>query len=490
MPMKKLFTFLFLNALVVSIYAQTGATCAEAAVISSVPYSATGLTTVGTAYASLPCSGSGFTNYMSGNDYVFSFTPSATTDYSIKLTNTSYAVGLFVTNLCPDDPSVQCIANNNSPTGNPSLVTNLTSGQTYYIIVSSISMAAAQTNFDISINICNGVPVSSFTFAQNAHDVTFTNTSTDATNYEWYFGDELLPPPYSQGDTAVNPTHTYASYGDFVVTLISYNACGATDTLTDTISIVCPGTMPHAAFTYNNSGLTVSFTNQSVDAVSYGWYFGDELIPMTPTDINANPSHTYQQYGTFDVTLIATNECGNDTLILSVTITCPGNLPVASFTMIQNGATVDFTSTSTDATSWSWFFGETDIFPYLPGDSTENPSHTYIANGTYTVNLIVSNECGSDTISQTVTITGLGISSSKFEHLSVYPNPANDFVNINFENIHNAIVEVKDLTGKILIQNKIHSNHNIISISNLAKGVYIMNIKNESGITSLPLIKE
>jgi len=137
--MKKLFTLFLLSLFMSGVYAQTGATCSEADVISSVPYSVTGLTTVGTTYNSLPCSGSGMTNYMSGKDYVFSFTPTVDGDYHIALSNTSPAVGLFVTDLCPDDSNVQCIANSQSITGNPSLTVNLTSGNTYYIIVSSVS---------------------------------------------------------------------------------------------------------------------------------------------------------------------------------------------------------------------------------------------------------------------------------------------------------------------------------------------------------------
>jgi len=83
--MKKIFTLFFLSLFISGVYAQTGSTCSEADIISSVPYSATGLTTVGTTYNSLPCSGSGISNYMSGKDYVFSFTPTTTGDYNIAL---------------------------------------------------------------------------------------------------------------------------------------------------------------------------------------------------------------------------------------------------------------------------------------------------------------------------------------------------------------------------------------------------------------------
>lgn len=487
--MKKLFTFFYLTFLASSIFAQTGATCSEADVITSVPYAATGLVTVGTTYASLPCSGSGMTNYMSGKDYVFSFTPTISGDYHIALTNTSPAVAVFVTDLCPDDANVQCIAYNNAYLGNPSLNVNLNAGNTYYIIISSINLVTPQTNFNINIDVCTGNPTSSFTFSQNAHDVTFTNTSTDATHYVWYFGDELLPPPLSQGDTTTNPTHQYAQYGDYVVTLISYNACGLTDTLRDTISIICPGTMPHAAFTYTINGLEVSFTNQSVDATGYGWFFGDELFPLTPTDTSANPTHVYGSYGTYDVTLIATNDCGNDTLHLSLTLTCPGNIPVASFTYTQTDATFNFTSTSTDATSWKWFFGDTDFFPYISGDTTENPTHTYLATGTYTVYLIVSNECGSDTISETVNITTLSINNQIIKGLTIYPNPAHDFIMVEMSNIQDAHMELYNISGKCVLSQNIISQNSKINIAKFENGFYWLKIKTNENVKSIPIIK-
>jgi PKD repeat protein len=404
---KKLFTsflFLFLG---LGLFAQTGATCNEADVVSVIPYTATGLTTIGTTYASLPCSGSGYTNYMSGKDYVFTFTPTITANYNITLTNTSYAVGLFVTDLCPDDVNVQCVAYTTSMTGNPTLSTTLTANIPYYIIVSSNNYIAQQTAFNISIQSCTTPPSSSFTYAQNGLDVTFTNTSTDATHYLWYFGDETLPPPLSQGDTTTNPAHTYAAYGSYVVTLISYNACGSIDTLIDTLTLVCPGTMP-----------------------------------------------------------------------------------VASFTFTQNAGTVQCTSTSTDATSWQWFFGDTDIFPYLPGDTTENPSHTYIADATYTIYLIVTNECGSDTISQSITITGTSVNAVSLSKISIYPNPVKQEFTINMNSIQKATLEITDLAGKILIQQPLISNSTTINISGLQNGMYFIRIKSNEGTNILPLIKE
>ncbi len=480
-----LFIFIIFNF---NLLAQIGSTCSEADVITTIPYQATGLTTIGTSYNSLPCSGSGLANFMSGKDYVFSFIPSSTTTYSIKLKNTSVMVGLFVTDACPDDPQVQCIAYHKSQTGNPSVLVNLNAGQNYYVIVSSVGIITNQTNFDIYVDTCMALPTSSFSYVQNGLTVEFTNSSTNATHYVWYFGDELLPPPYSPGDTTTNPVHTYLQYGTYEVMLISYNNCGQTDTLRETITLTCPYGMPHGAFTYYINGKEVAFDNESVNATSYVWYFGDELIPppFSQGDTSTNPVHVYNDYGTYLVTLVAINECGTDTVRDTLYLICNGPMPSASFTYIQQGATVQFINTSNDATSYQWYFGD-EIIPFIPSDTTVHPSHTYLMNGTYVVTLIAINECGKDTATQTIVINGLIVQSKDYKYFACYPNPVeNDLVIDTNEKLY---VHLFDVSGKIIVE-KIITSTATINMRNLPRGYYTLAIQNDQLIRQIPIIKK
>ncbi len=74
------------------------------------------------------------------------------------------------------------------------------------------------------------------------------------------------------------------------------------------------------------------------------------------------------------------------------------NLPVASFTSVATELAVAFTNTSTGGTSYSWDFGD-------GGTSTdESPSNTYAAAGTYAVVLTATNDDGSDTAEESVTV--------------------------------------------------------------------------------------
>ncbi len=70
-----------------------------------------------------------------------------------------------------------------------------------------------------------------------------------------------------------------------------------------------------AGFASTTSDLSVQFTNTSWRSTDYYWTFGDGA-----TSNVSNPQHTYAFDGNYTVTLIASNECGDDTIqqIISV----------------------------------------------------------------------------------------------------------------------------------------------------------------------------
>ncbi|MFH0865696.1 MAG: hypothetical protein V1904_05850, partial [Bacteroidota bacterium] len=147
-------TLLILICLACGTYAQTGYDCDTANVITSLPFAQTGLntTTTGNPYNDTNVCTS---TYMTGNDYVFAFTPAYDMNISIVLTNTGQSVGLFVADKCFDDTTASCIASATSAIGNPTLPNvALTGGVTYYFLVSTDSLMGLNltTPFDIAVN--------------------------------------------------------------------------------------------------------------------------------------------------------------------------------------------------------------------------------------------------------------------------------------------------------------------------------------------------
>jgi PKD repeat protein len=85
-----------------------------------------------------------------------------------------------------------------------------------------------------------------------------------------------------------------------------------------------------------------------------------------------------------------------------------GNLPpTADFTYTTSDLTAYFTDQSADSdgsvVAWDWDFGDGNT------STAQNPSHTYAADGTYTVSLTVTDDGGAtDTTSQSVTVSSGG----------------------------------------------------------------------------------
>ncbi len=164
---------------------------------------------------------------------------------------------------------------------------------------------------------------------------------------------------------------------------------------------------PTSDFTYTTTDLTVDFTDQSTDSdgsvVGWSWDFGDGA-----TSTSQNPSHTYGADGTYTVSLTVTDDDGaTGTSSQDVTVSGGGttnNPPSSDFTYTTTDLTVDFTDQSTDSdgsvVGWSWDFGDGAT------STSQNPSHTYGADGTYTVSLTVTDDDGATgTSSQDVTVS-------------------------------------------------------------------------------------
>lgn len=76
----------------------------------------------------------------------------------------------------------------------------------------------------------SAMPTADFTVIKDGSNVEFTNTSKNATSYMWDFGDGMT-------SADENPTHTYASEGEFDVTLTANDDMGGSDMKTETVVI-------------------------------------------------------------------------------------------------------------------------------------------------------------------------------------------------------------------------------------------------------------
>lgn len=172
--------------------------------------------------------------------------------------------------------------------------------------------------------------------------VTFYNQSTNAQVYMWLFGD---------GDTSFqsSPAHTYATPGNYTVTLFAYNR-GGCDT-----SVVMPAcvrvTYVHVDFKVNSTfspcpPFVCLLTNESnIKVNKFNWEFGDGY-----TDTAENPTHIYFYPGVYTVALIGETPQGCiDTMVYPNLITVQG--PTGSFTVNPTTGCIPLTVNITAAPS-------------------------------------------------------------------------------------------------------------------------------------------
>ena len=76
--------------------------------------------------------------------------------------------------------------------------------------------------------------------------------------------------------------------------------------------------LPDASFSFvaSGDGRTIQFTNESTDATTYLWTFGDGT-----NSTEESPLHTFPDYGAFSVILSATGDGGTDEFTYSLTVT-------------------------------------------------------------------------------------------------------------------------------------------------------------------------
>lgn len=155
---------------------------------------------------------------------------------------------------------------------------------------------------------------------------------------------------------------------------------------------------PEAIFTIDPAtgiyiNTTITFTDTSTDdgtIESWDWDFGDGT-----NSTEQNPTHAYEETGTYTVTLVVTDDEGETSDPYTMDIEVTNVPPTVSFTYapevnITVNETIAFTANVTlgdaNISTYHWDFGdETD-------STLENPEHNYSAADTYTVTLTVTDE--------------------------------------------------------------------------------------------------
>jgi PKD repeat protein len=379
-------------------------------------------------------------------------TTSGTYSCTVTKSNGCSAVTNAITVTVNPTPTAPTIGANGPTTFCNGDTVILTSSQTSGIVWSNNATTSSITvvssgSYDVTYTDGNGCSVTSAatTVTVNANPSAPVVTASGSTSF--CTGDSvMLSSSQANGNLWSNGATTQDIYvsqsGSYSVTYTDGNGCTATSSAT-TVS-VSSSPAPTVSITGSTQlcpGESVTLSSSTGD--TYQWY-------LNGNPINGATSQTYSANaaGTYAVDVTNSNPCNGAGMSANTVVTVL-TAPTAGFTWgVPVVNQYQFTSTSANATIYAWDFGD------LSGSSAQNPIHIYTANGTYTVTLIVtgSNGC-TDTTTQVINFVSGVEEAAAMGAMTVYPNPANDLVNITFNMNAGADVNVLayDMTGKVLV---------------------------------------
>ncbi len=249
-----------------------------------------------------------------------------------------------------------------------------------------------------SLNVGNGMPLASFvtTFSDDNSSVTTNNVNQPI-------------------------NHTFVGNGTYYATMVATDlfGCGSTPA---TVPITI--TKPNANFTFpnvicNQDSVVTLNSSTGVGSLSYEWYINNQQIGNTQdTSVYFTaPNLPVSQLSTsFNLSLVAIDSNGcEDTLTQQISVSLPHAIPMYSFSgAVLNangeyecpplfGAYEDSSQSIGNITGWNWGFGDGNI------SVLEDPSNTFVTNGTFDLTLEVTDEYGcvdDTTVLQHVTIGG------------------------------------------------------------------------------------
>lgn len=276
-------------------------------------------------------------------------------------------------------------------------------------------------------------------------------------NYNWSTGDSTQ---------VISVTPTVAT----VYTVVATNSVGCTSTQTVSVAM---GTAASVSVSAGSgticagaaTGLTAS------GATSYTWSTGSNgsAIAVSPS-VTTNYSVTGNSGG-----------C-NGTASITVVV---NQLPTVSLTASQSTVCTNGPTVALNGSPSGGVYTGSNVSAgvFTPGSTA----------GTYTPSYAFTNTVTGCSKSATVTIvvsSCTGINENVLEGLSVYPNPANTSFNIELNNNTVTSFELKDITGRLLVAEQPFYNKAEVNISELANGVYFINIKSQGNSQTLKIVKQ
>lgn len=291
-------------------------------------------------------------------------------------------------------------------------------------------------------------------------------------------GSAPIDPSFSIDDVKITGTSA-ASATLTTGTIMSTTYCSNND-----MAIVVPFTVSGTinagnVYTAQLSNSTGSFASPTAIGTLSSTATGTlNISAMIPSGLAVGTGYRIRVVASNPATTGSDN--GND-----LTVAAPPSISVSS--VPANGTICSGQSAALSATGAA-------TFVWSPAGSLDNPnaqnvSATPGATQMYTV--VGANASGClDTATFTVTVQNCaGLEEASFGDFELYPNPANQLVNVNFGELKSVeSLTVLDLSGRMVLSNSLISN--TIDISSLESGKYFLVIEHAAGVSVKAFVKQ
>lgn len=348
---------------------------------------------------------------------------------------------------------------------------NYTSNGTYTVCVvgNDATGAACDTFcFPVTISGCSGSSCTIYTTYNTVSpcQLQFYVTGGPA-GYSWDFGDGVGTA------TGTSPSYTYTANGTYTVCCIGYDTGGMPcDTSCFPVTISgCTGASCTIYGTYTTiNPCLMQFTASGPGVSTVSWDFGDG-----GTATGNSPTHTYSANGTYTACAIGYDSGGLpcDTTCFPVTVSGCVTSSCTIYTTYNtvSACQIQFYVTGGPA-GYSWNYGDG-----VGTGTGVTPTYTYTANGTYTVCCVGLDGSGApcDTSCFPVTISGCVSGLNEYSNtaeVDLYPNPANNMINIDAGKLNLYSYKVFDIAGKLIGSDAVSSATFTINLNEMDAGIY------------------
>lgn len=270
---------------------------------------------------------------------------------------------------------------------------------------------------------------------------------------------------YLWDDASTAQIRTIDNSGSFYVNVTNIFGCSQSDTVTIVLlespvvhlgndTNVCEGTM-----------LQLDAGNPGMDHFWNTGISGQQLL--------------VDEAGSYSVIVTSPGGCtAFDTLV----VTMNGQLPSYDGIVIGNDGLLTYTFAAIDPVNviaYRWDFGDGS-----PTVTDPAPTHTYAAEGTYTVRLELFSDCGSIVDTQAANIVGIARIEIDQAELTLYPNPAGNTVHIlNKGSLQMEHVTLSNMLGQVVYSDVAgDAKRHELKLQHLPTGLYQVQIKTNKGI--------